>query len=219
MPLQILPLTEADAKDWASLYYPAFSPMPLGVLWRREPSEESISGFADVLAQGIKKQGSHTFKCVDTDLDNKLIAVARWSIYEKPRSIEEVEKTFVLQPTFPEDNAEARLDFMQGIWKSRREVIGGQPHVILESLICHPDHHRRGAGRKLVQWGLDKADELGVPAYLEGSSAGVRLYKSVGYEPQRDLVFDATKYGGKTPDVHLVSILVIMSWYFTADRN
>lgn len=32
-----------------------------------------------------------------------------------------------------------------------------------------PEYQRKGAGTKLLRWGLDKADEAGVPAYLEAS--------------------------------------------------
>lgn len=205
MPLKVLPLAAGDTRSWAEIYYPAFSPGTIGILWKEKPSEESITGFGDALKSGLEKPETHAFKCVDTDLNDKIIAVAKWSVYEKPRSMEEVEEGFVLRKTFPEDNVDARREFMQGIWDSRREFMGGQPHVILDTLICHPDHHRRGAGRMLMQWGLDKADELGLPAYLEASAAGVRLYQSVGFEPQKELIFDATKYGGRAKDVHMVS--------------
>jgi GNAT superfamily N-acetyltransferase len=214
MVLKVVPATEQDALDWARIYYPAFSPYPLSVLWKSPPSEESTRAFAKALASGLSKPGSYTFKCIDIDLDNKLIAVAKWSVYEKPRTPKEVESTFVLRDTGVEENREARAAFMQGIWRSRRETMGGQPHVILESLICDPAHHRRGAGRLLVQWGLDKADELGVPAYLEGSIAGVKLYKSVGYEVVGELVFDTTPYGGTLPDVHQVGFQVVKAATF-----
>jgi hypothetical protein len=59
-----------------------------------------------------------------------------------------------------------------------------------------------------MQWGMDKADELGLPAYLEGSIAGVGLYESVGFVPEREIIFDATKYGGEVKDVHLVRIFI-----------
>lgn len=36
----------------------------------------------------------------------------------------------------------------------------------LDLLIVDPKHHRKGAGRALIQWGLDKADELGVDVRL-----------------------------------------------------
>jgi predicted N-acetyltransferase YhbS len=206
MPLEVLPITEDDVPDWAALHYAAFSPTTIGVLWQRPYGRESMSKLAEALKASFPKPESFVFKCVDTELDNKLIAIAKWAIYEQQRSAEEVDKAFAPRPTMPEDNVEARAEFMQGIYKARQETVGGQPHVILEVLICHPDHQKRGAGRKLIQWGLDKADDLELPLYLEGSLSGVRLYRSVGFEAVGEIHFDSTKYGGDKPDVHTVSI-------------
>jgi GNAT superfamily N-acetyltransferase len=205
MPLRVRPLTEADTQAWAELYYPAFSKSDLGCLWIREPSVKSIRQLANVLKETLTKPDAHVFKCVDTDLHDKLIAVAKWSVYEEPRAMEQIEKTFVVRPTSVEENRKARIEFMSGIFKSRREIMGERPHVILDSLICHPDFQRRGAGRQLVQWGLDRADELGLPAYLEGSAAGKGLYRKMGYQPIREIIFDGRPYGAQNPDVHLVS--------------
>ncbi|KIW04009.1 uncharacterized protein PV09_04835 [Verruconis gallopava] len=202
MPLEVVPLAETDAQAWAELYYPAFRSSTVGCLWHREPSPESTRKLGESLKASLRKPEVHAFKCIDTDLGNKLIAVAKWSVFDRPRSMEDVEKTFTLREMFEEENVEARKEFMEGIWKSRREVMGGQPHVMLDSLICDPDHHRRGAGRMLVQWGIEKSVEMGIPAYLEGSSAGKRLYLSVGYQPVREIVFDGTKYGATEKDVH-----------------
>jgi GNAT superfamily N-acetyltransferase len=205
MPLQVLPLTDSDTEEWADLYYPAFSQSNVRCLWYKEPSPESLLQFADALREALKIPTCHIFKCVDTDLDDKIIAVAKWSVFDKRRSMEDVEKTFEVRRTFAEENGPARAEFMKGLWKSRRQVMEGNPHVMLDSLLCHPDHHRRGAGRMLMQWGLNKADELGLPGYLEGSAAGVGLYAKVGFEPVRQILFDGTKYGAKAPDVHTVS--------------
>lgn len=44
-----------------------------------------------------------------------------------------------------------------------------------------PRHQRRGFGRSLVQWGLDRADEERVPVALDASCAGLALYESMGF--------------------------------------
>lgn len=204
MPLNVLPLTAADTEAWAELYYPAFRPSNVGCLWTAEPSAESNKKFAKALAGALQSPITHVFKCVDTNLDDKVVAVAKWSIYVEPRSMEDVEKTFVHETRYPEENVEARMAFMDGIWSSQREVIGGKPHIRLDSLVCHPDHQRRGAGKMLLQWGLDKGDELGLINYLEASAAGRGLYLKTGYEPVRTFIFDGTKYGAPAPDVHVV---------------
>ena len=55
------------------------------------------------------------------------------------------------------------------------------PHVSVDLLATDPKHHRRGAGKMLMQYIVKKADELGLKATIEGSPEGVRLYSSVGF--------------------------------------
>ena len=50
-------------------------------------------------------------------------------------------------------------------------------------MAVHPKHQRRGIGRLLVQWGVDVAEQLKLPIYLEATFEGMRLYEKVGFKP------------------------------------
>jgi GNAT superfamily N-acetyltransferase len=203
MTLIVLPMEKEDTYDWAALYYPAFRQSAVSILWYSEPSPATIAKFGENLKKALETPNTYFYKVVDTELGNKIIAAAKFSVYEQPRSLEEIQKEEVMREVGPEENGEARLEFLRGIWASRREF-SQQPNVMCDTLICHPDHHRRGAGRMLMQKGLDKADELGIPAYLEASPAGIHLYKKLGYLPLKEFMFEATKYGAKENDLHTV---------------
>ncbi|WAO94307.1 N-acetyltransferase domain-containing protein [Fusarium falciforme] len=56
-----------------------------------------------------------------------------------------------------------------------------------------PNHQRRGIGRKLVQWGLDRSEEEGVAAVLEASDAGKGLYERMGFVEVGKMPFDGGK--------------------------
>ncbi|KAL2677334.1 hypothetical protein Neosp_011103 [[Neocosmospora] mangrovei] len=56
-----------------------------------------------------------------------------------------------------------------------------------------PNHQRRGIGRKLVQWGLDRSEEEGVAAVLEASDAGKGLYEKMGFVEVGKMPFDGGK--------------------------
>lgn len=45
-----------------------------------------------------------------------------------------------------------------------------------------PEYHRKGAGRRMVEWGNTLADTMMLPAWVEASKQGRRLYASCGYE-------------------------------------
>lgn len=65
-------------------------------------------------------------------------------------------------------------------------------------LATDPKHQRRGAGRKLLKWGTDLADESRVlPCYLEASEMGQPLYRSLGFRDVETLDMDLGKWGGE----------------------
>lgn len=51
----------------------------------------------------------------------------------------------------------------------------------LNILFTHPEHRNRGAGSLLVDWGVRKADESGVEAYVEASTMGKPVYEKYGF--------------------------------------
>jgi hypothetical protein len=47
----------------------------------------------------------------------------------------------------------------------------------------------------LVQWGVDRADELGIEAYHESSIEARKLYERFGYKAVKAVEFDMADYG------------------------
>lgn len=58
----------------------------------------------------------------------------------------------------------------------------------------------------LVKWGTARADRSGLPAFLESSIVGKRLYANMGFTPRHEEVFDLAKYGGEGFDTNTVMI-------------
>ena len=48
----------------------------------------------------------------------------------------------------------------------------------------------------IVKWGCDKADELGLPAYLEATAAGHPIYLKAGFEKIDEVVIDCDRWTG-----------------------
>lgn len=53
--------------------------------------------------------------------------------------------------------------------------------LVLNIIFTLPEHQRRGIGRSIMNWGLAKADELGLDCWLDASKYGYPLYQSVGF--------------------------------------
>ncbi|PSN69735.1 acyl-CoA N-acyltransferase [Corynespora cassiicola Philippines] len=56
------------------------------------------------------------------------------------------------------------------------------PAYGIMDIAVHPKHQGRGIARKLVEWGMRKAREEGLPIELSATPAGSKLYKKLGFE-------------------------------------
>lgn len=73
-------------------------------------------------------------------------------------------------------------------------------------LDTHPDHQRKGAGRQLVKWGTDIADEAGLPIYLEAAPQGLKLYQSMGFVDIENIDIDMVAWGGQGIHRHVCMV-------------
>ncbi|SCV73314.1 BQ2448_7240 [Microbotryum intermedium] len=66
------------------------------------------------------------------------------------------------------------------------------PGYLLGSLCVEPKYQGQGIGSALIQWGLDRADEEGVPCYTDASYVAIPTYKKAGFNSYAEPV-----YGGR----------------------
>ncbi|CAO2649612.1 Nn.00g069970.m01.CDS01 [Neocucurbitaria sp. VM-36] len=123
----------------------------------------------------------------------KMIAFAKWHIYETSEAAS--------RPSKPQEfgagrNKEACMLLYGGVAKRKEELMGGKPHLYLHMLQTDPEFQGRGAGGMLIDWGTKKADELGLPVYLESSAKGYHFYKKRGFEDIEFFKVDLSQFGG-----------------------
>lgn len=51
----------------------------------------------------------------------------------------------------------------------------------LQVCFTDPDYRGRGIGKFLMEWGVKKADEMGVESFIEASEMGTHLYRKFGF--------------------------------------
>ena len=52
---------------------------------------------------------------------------------------------------------------------------------VLHIIFTHPDYRRQGVASLLLDWGTQKADEMGVEMWLDAGELGVPVYKKHGF--------------------------------------
>lgn len=56
-----------------------------------------------------------------------------------------------------------------------------------------PELQRRGLGSRLMTWGLERTDKLGLESFIEATGPGQTLYATCGYRPVRSVEVDMEK--------------------------
>lgn len=127
-------------------------------------------------------------KCVHTDPSTGLesiIASAEWLIYDRPRTVAEyTQPSYIASAAWVSDTAKrkAARRIFQPMLDKRIAWLAGKPYGLLIYMATDPAFRRQGAATACVQWGLDRCDELDIPAYLEASKTGAPVYERLGYE-------------------------------------
>ncbi len=85
------------------------------------------------------------------------------------------------------------VSFVMGeLMGRRRERVQG-PAVLLDMCYTHPRWQGKGAGKMLVKWGTEKADELGLKCFVEASYLGRPLYEKFGFVIGEHVLLDGAK--------------------------
>lgn len=63
----------------------------------------------------------------------------------------------------------------------------------MNNISVHKDHQGKGIGKKLVQWGLDRAAADGKDVYLLANERGTPMYEKMGFQ----LIGQCTSFEGK----------------------
>lgn len=64
--------------------------------------------------------------------------------------------------------------------------------IDLAVLSVHPSHQRKGVGKKLLQWGMERAAEENKPVFLLSSPEGYPLYLSQGFRTLKEFMLCGT---------------------------
>jgi len=216
MPIELHPMTEADVDAHLEIMWASFGPDLMSVFYPNGMSADDGEHMkADTLKAMRKSKPTEQtlyIKAIDTDLPSgkQIVSTAKWQIYPRQRSEEELDRDAEegsRDSMFSEGaNVEAMKAFFGELVEKRRERFGGEPYVLLSILVVHPDHQRRGLGATQLKYGLEKADELGVQAYLESSPKGKGLYAKYGFKEEGGMKFDAREWGREEDVPHTLMV-------------
>lgn len=200
--LQVSLLKPEEAEQYMRIRHEVFRDTVNKILYSRgEPSAATLARVTEEIRQGVVNKGILYLKCVDVKT-GEIVAGARWRCVKPQdpsateRTWEEVDQELGKSEPYEESDPQLFHALHDLFNDSKREILATRSYYVLDTLVTLPQHERRGAGSMLVRWGTERADEAGFEAYLEASPMGAPMYARHGFEPQKKVELDLTKYGG-----------------------
>ncbi|KAH7062471.1 hypothetical protein B0J12DRAFT_238657 [Macrophomina phaseolina] len=85
--------------------------------------------------------------------------------------------------------------------------IGCSSHILISGiglslLVTASEYRRRGTASLIIQWGIDKADEVGIEVYVDSSEARKQVYEKFGFRALKRIEFNMSQLGYEGMDVH-----------------
>ncbi|KAE9364463.1 hypothetical protein N431DRAFT_489024 [Stipitochalara longipes BDJ] len=102
------------------------------------------------------------------------------------------------------------LDEKRNAFMDQREGVKERGYLYMAILGVDPKFQRMGVGKKLLEWGLEKADREGIECWIEASPAGKPLYEKFGWREVGFTDVELKKWGWKGEDEDEVTRTVSM---------
>ncbi|KAI1851727.1 hypothetical protein JX265_010961 [Neoarthrinium moseri] len=153
-------------------------------------------------------QNGYTIKCVDSE-SGKIVGMATWEVFWRPGKDSRWKKPAGAEWLKGANRKKAESVLIPS-WTMREKLFGGQKHIYCISLATHPEYRRKGIGRLLLQWGVDIAEQLQLPIYLEATVASAPMFESCGFDRlKHEEIVHAASSTGETEDL-VVPLMVKM---------
>ncbi|KMK56602.1 GNAT family acetyltransferase [Aspergillus fumigatus Z5] len=191
MPFELLPADPTDSPALTTVFLSAFSSPFNQRLFPRTP--DVITYWTAQFTSFINNPHKAVLKITDSE-DGSIVAFAVWQL-PVPSSPEDVHLKHSHSPSHSHAHAQAGDEhpypvssdrelcevFFGGMEEMKKRIMGSRPHYYLEMLGTRPEYAGHGLASKLLQWGLERADEVGLETYLSASPAGRPLYEKFGF--------------------------------------
>lgn len=115
----------------------------------------------------------------------------------------EMEKAWNTRPKVPDvpgTNEELAKAYFEATFAARWGV--KRPFMELKMLAVHPNYQGRGVGSLLLRDGLEKADEMSLPVFVNSAVQGQPLYERYGFGDAKKFPLDCRDYGGFAEGKH-----------------
>ncbi|KAH7384687.1 acyl-CoA N-acyltransferase [Pyrenochaeta sp. MPI-SDFR-AT-0127] len=179
----VLPAVVKDISAVYDAYFAAFKNSPVTRAFFPSATQEDLTNpesefrkghTAHIFQYWQESSTQYTLKCVDSET-GQIVGMALWDVYLTPSDWKKGEITWLQGKE--RERAEA---LVSPLWNAREKMWLNQKYLYCHVIAVHPSFQRRGIGELLFRYGIDIAQETGLPIYIESSKEAERLYEKMG---------------------------------------
>lgn len=187
MPLIIRRVEETDMKDATEIYHAAYGTTSNihRVIYPNGATEYAKAHMLKGCQTTFKNPNSTCYKIVDTEQNDRMVAWIDWETFkcDQPEHKWNQEAKPSTAEKHPDVDLNFRLIFTCGLGNLKRDYIEGKARVHIGRLTTHPEYHRRGAGKLLLDECIVHANRLQLDVFLEASPLAAPWYIREGFVP------------------------------------
>lgn len=201
MPLKLVPTTPDMTDVLSRVYLDAFAVITASQAMLPVRDAAVQAACAENERNGFKDTNPRVFKLAVIDEgappneprvpEGELVGSCKWK--------HEIASEQVYHPmdlsNVPGSNVEARKAFFGLLDGARLRIMAGKDYMHLMYCATDPKHAGRGAARLCMEFGVNMADELGLPAYMDATPAGRPVYERFGFKVVEQEAWDLRPYG------------------------
>jgi len=212
MALTLRKAVPSDAAAMTEIYLSAFTIDSISLLCFPRNSSATYSWWHDMIVAEMSDVNTHslviTTSTSDSNpttgkLDEQVVAWCKWN----------APTTAPFDPSLPPwpKGADVSLakHFFGELFARQHRIMGGKEYWYLECIATVPEWQGKGAAGKLIRWGLQKADEGSLEAYLEASPDGKPIYEHFGFKEEERLVVDLEGKDSVNGEREFVEVMMV----------
>lgn len=121
---------------------------------------------------------------ITDDATGEIVAACMWHLYTSSTSTAPLEPTFELGLRDDDERQAFKhlVEYKSDLRAIREQYMQGhREFALVVWLMVESTYRRKGLATMLLNWGTDRADELGIPCILEASETGEKVYRQHGF--------------------------------------
>ncbi|KAH7165779.1 acyl-CoA N-acyltransferase [Dactylonectria macrodidyma] len=179
MTFQMRKAVSADIPALCAVYFSAFSDTMIGRQVFPPGSKASLEFWTESLTKDLEDANFEVLVMTthsEDDSDEVIVGYAKWV---RPGTPVEMPPP---ADAWPQDgNPGLAVEFFGGLAAAHSRTMDGRPHWYLELIGVRKEWMGKGAASPLMRWGVDRADEDGLPCFLEATPNGRGMYEKYGF--------------------------------------